>query len=267
MADALTTRYGIVKPEVGASADTWGTKENLGIDDLDALLGVIVTTGAADAYVLTTGLSLAAYVDGQSFLLRANFTNTGAATINVDALGPKALTKRGATALAANDVVSGRIYRIGYDGTQFQVLAGLEPTDITFAQISAAARATAAEFWANTASKLLTANGIWSAADPVTITFSATQTLNFATFVNGKITLTANTVLQTPTNRKKGQSGCIELIQDATGSRTMDSANVAFVWAGGVDGVLSTAANARDLLFYQILDDDIVYLTLQKAVA
>jgi hypothetical protein len=72
--------------------------------------------------------------------------------------------------------------------------------------------------------------------------------------------------LETPRTSKAGQSGSIVIKQDGTGSRTLAySGNWKF--AGGTDPVLSTAANAKDVLFYQALSATEIVGTLTKAIA
>ena len=53
----------------------------------------IVTAGAGNAYTITSNQGIAAYADGLRFTFRADRNNTGAATLNVDSRGAKALRK------------------------------------------------------------------------------------------------------------------------------------------------------------------------------
>lgn len=88
----------------------------------------IATTGSANAYVLTSGSSFSAYATGMIFRIIPNFTNTGAATINIDSIGAKNIFL-GGTAAGAGQIISGQVYLIAYDGVQFQLLGSGGATD------------------------------------------------------------------------------------------------------------------------------------------
>ena len=100
-----------------ASAAAATTEQNSSNKWLTSLLGTNTLTA-------TLNPDLTSYVAGQVFNLLVSVSNTGAVTINIDALGAKAITKQGGVPLSTGDLVAGRTYSITYDGTQFQLGGG-----------------------------------------------------------------------------------------------------------------------------------------------
>lgn len=84
--------------------------------------GSFLTVSGTDTITATVTPSLTAYAVGQTFKFIAAATNTGAVTINISALGAKSIVKNGSTALSAGELVSGAMYQIVYDGTNFQLI-------------------------------------------------------------------------------------------------------------------------------------------------
>jgi hypothetical protein len=110
-------------------------------------------------------------------------------------------------------------------------------------------QATAANFMAAAANKMLPADKVFT--PEVAVTYGTTTTFDFNTFINASVTLTGNVTTVTFSNVKAGQAGLIRFIQDGTGSRTIPIAiNSTLKCAGGCNYVLSTAASAVDVLGY-----------------
>jgi hypothetical protein len=72
---------------------------------------------ASDTYVITLTPAISAYATGQRFIFTANTANTGAATLNVNAIGAKAIVKGDSTALVTGDIAAGQVVEVVYDGT------------------------------------------------------------------------------------------------------------------------------------------------------
>jgi hypothetical protein len=88
--------------------------------------------GANDTYVVTLVPVPAAYETGQHYRFKANTANTGACTVNFNALGAKTIKKAAGgitTDLADNDIRAGQWVDLVYDGTnmQMQSLLGNAP--------------------------------------------------------------------------------------------------------------------------------------------
>ena len=76
--------------------------------------GALATTGSSNAYVLATNAT-AVLADGASVSFVANFANTGAATLNVDSLGAKAIRKENDQAVVTGDILANGHYIVQYD--------------------------------------------------------------------------------------------------------------------------------------------------------
>jgi hypothetical protein len=101
--------------------------------------------------------------------------------------------------------------------------------------------------------------------DPIqTLTDGATINWDMINTRMATVTLGGNRTLAAPTNMIAG-SAILIVRQDATGTRTL-AWNAAYLWPGGVDPVLSTAANSIDVFSF-ITDGTSLYGTYGMAFA
>ena len=101
------------------AVDNWDD----GIEDIyngDGLY--VVTTGSANTYVATFTTAYTAYTTGLTLRVNFNVSCTGTSTINVDTLGAKTIKVIGSSGKAdvkTGDIISGGVYLLVYDGTDF----------------------------------------------------------------------------------------------------------------------------------------------------
>lgn len=99
---------------------------------------------------------------------------------------------------------------------------------------------------------LLSLVGPWTAqqyAVQVTLTDATTIAWNLDLAQAATVTLGGNRTLGNPTNMKAGGTYTLIVIQDGTGSRTLGYGS-AYKWPGAITPVLTTAANAVDILTF-----------------
>jgi hypothetical protein len=249
---------------------------NLTISQTQNLIFTIsgVMTGNA-VYTLPLNAAASARVAGQ-WIIRN--TTTGAFTVTI------APVSGGGTTV---QIPQGETVCIYCDGTDVEfadnpssyidaafaarsVLAGVGLTgggnlsaDVTIT----ADQATATNWRENEADKLLNPNAVWSSMTETTLTDAASVAWNMQSGFDFIVTIAGNRAMANPTNTKVGQKGRLVIQQDATGSRTVTwGAN--FKFANGTAPTLSTAANATDILYYDVRSSTYIFISLAgRAVA
>lgn len=97
-------------------------------------------SGAGNAYVVTMPDTRTSNQDGDGVRFFATHTNTGAATLDVDGIGPVAFTNWDGDAFVGGEVISGRLYEVRYDATNTRFILA--------ATLDAALQVEWAEEWA-----------------------------------------------------------------------------------------------------------------------
>ena len=215
MADTTTTTYGLTKPEVGASDDTWGTKLNTNLDTLDDLLDG--TTAIAPN--LTAG----------SWQVGGVAVTSTAAELNI---------LDGVTSTAAElnilDGVTATAAEINY-------------LDVTTLGTSEAGKALTAD-----ANGVVTFdNGISEEYTAVTSTSNAT-TVNLQDGTNFSHTLTENTTFtfSNPASSGKVSAFSLKLVQDASASGFTVTWPAAVDWPAATAPTLTATASAVDYFVF-----------------
>lgn len=79
--------------------------------------------GSTDSYAVTVVPAPSSLIAGMVFRFKANTTNDGACSLNVNTLGAIAIKKNLNKDLSTGDILAGQIVEVEYDGTNFQLLS------------------------------------------------------------------------------------------------------------------------------------------------
>lgn len=169
-------------------------------------------TGSTNAFVVSLSSQITALADGLAVRFKANAANTGAATINVNALGAKSIVRPGGAALEASDIASGQIVEVCYDATndRFQLQALVSGAAAPAATFSGDASGTV---------NLLTGASVASAA-----TINLSGTTGNLVHITGTTTITAVTLAKGP--RTVIFDGALTLTHHATNNNLPGGANI-----------------------------------------
>jgi len=262
-ANAFETTIAVVDPTADRTITLPNETGTVIVSGNASIVNADINASAAIAYSKLAALTSANIIVGSS----ANVATSVAAT------GDVTISNTGVTAIATGVIVNADINAsAAIEGSKIvaattSVVGAVQLSDSTSTTSSVLAATPtavkAAYDQANTKASLSTAQ-TFTAAQRGTIsalTDGATITADFAVANNFSVTLGGNRTLANPSNQTAGQSGCIWITQDGTGSRTLAYGSQ-WDFTGGTAPTLSTAAAAVDCLVYAVQSSTKITATL-----
>jgi hypothetical protein len=221
-----------------------------------AVKPTVVAGGTLNALTVTNTQPVTSYVLGQEINFKAAFTNSGAATVNVDGLGNKEIRRHDGTALAAGDLIAGRIFEAKYDGSYFQLMnvTAADLAAYTTSASTSAATATTKAAEALASAVAAAASAAAAAASALSIDasnlmhLSGVETVTGAKTFSGLITASAGIKINSQTLDTLSANGC-SLIEaaDYAAMRTLltlvPGTNVLPMSGGTLTGALTLNAD------------------------
>lgn len=100
------------------------------INDPSTYNNYLIDSGSTGNIIVSFagGLSYTKYSTGDRVCIKVASTSNGATTININSLGAKNVKTPAGGNITQNQMVSGGVYEFVYDGTNFQLVTGIDPS-------------------------------------------------------------------------------------------------------------------------------------------
>lgn len=153
----------------------------------DSTLTYLTTIAGTNTITAVAPVLMSAYATGQIFHFIAVGANTGAVTVNINAIGAKSLKRTDGSALVSGDIANGSAVQVLYDGTNFQLISDSNGFSETVSNLTVTGTTTATGLITANGGVSGALNGTLGATTPSTVaatTIEATSTIKGATTIS-----------------------------------------------------------------------------------